>query len=41
MNEVHQIGSVWLGVIVPSGIFIFSFIVTYLLYRHFARELEK
>jgi len=33
--------NVWLGILIPAGIFITSFVVTYLLYRHFARELEK
>lgn len=31
--------SLW-GIIIPALIFIFSFIVTYLLYRHFSKEVD-
>jgi len=33
--------NIWLGVIVPTGIFIFSFIITYALYLHFSRKVAK
>jgi hypothetical protein len=26
------------GIVVPAVVFVFSFLVTYLLYRHFARK---
>ncbi|MBD3287713.1 hypothetical protein GF337_02815 [candidate division KSB1 bacterium] len=33
-----RIGSPWLGIIIPAIIFTFSFIVTYLLIRHFMKK---
>jgi len=28
----------WIGIVLPAVLFIFSFVVTYLLYRHFAKK---
>lgn len=36
--ETTRIGSPILGIIIPAVILIFSFIVTWLLYRHFSRH---
>ena len=29
------------GIIVPAGVFVFSFIITYALYIHFSKQLHK
>jgi hypothetical protein len=30
-----------LGIIFPAAVFIFSYVVTYLLYRHFSKSQDK
>jgi len=32
------IGPQWLGIVLPGGLLIISFIVTYLLYKHFSKH---
>jgi len=31
----------WIGIVVPGIVFIFSFIVTDLLYRHFSKKMDE
>ncbi len=38
LTMTTRIGSPWLGIIIPAIIFTFSFIVTYLLIRHFMKN---
>lgn len=38
LTIIGSIGSPVLGIILPALIFIFSFIVTWLLYRHFSSK---
>lgn len=33
--------NIWLGLVVPAGIFLFSFVITYLLYLHFSRKAAR
>jgi len=40
MGEGQEI-NIWFGVIVPSTIFIISFILSYLLYLHFSKKVLK
>lgn len=40
MGETQSF-SVLFGVIIPAVIFIFSFVVTYMLYLHFAKKTAK
>lgn len=37
---VERIGSPILGVIIPAAIFTISFVVAFLLFRHFTRKLK-
>ena len=42
LTQVTQrIGSPILGVIIPAAIFTISFVVAYLLYKHFTRKLKN
>ena len=38
LTTTTRIGSPWLGIIIPAIIFSFSFVVTYLLIRHFMKN---
>jgi|GEM_PF-1898100 hypothetical protein len=40
-QTIHPVGSAILGIIIPAGIFLFSFGITYWLYRHFSKEIHK
>ncbi len=31
--------NILLGIVVPGSVFLFSFVVTYMLYRHFSKSL--
>lgn len=35
--KLSPIGSPILGIIIPAGVFVISFILTWLLYRHFSK----
>lgn len=37
-QSTARIGSPLLGVVIPAIVFVFSFVVTWLLYRHFSRK---
>ena len=41
MMQLTRIGPPILGYIIPAAIFIISFLVAYLLYRHFTKKLEN
>ena len=40
-SAFHRYGAPIFGYIMPAVIFIISFVVTYLLYRHFTKEIEE
>lgn len=40
-QAVRRIESVWLGILLPAGIFVVSFVAAWLLYRHFARQVAE
>lgn len=40
LQQSMRVGSPILGVIIPLAIFIVSFVVTWLLYRHFSRQIK-
>ncbi len=40
MNDTNNI-NVLFGIIIPAVVFIFSFSITWLLYRHFAKKQEN
>jgi len=29
------------GIIIPAGVFVFSFVITYVLYLHFSKQLHQ
>jgi hypothetical protein len=33
-----RLGSPWLGVVIPGVIFVVSFVLTWMLYKHFSRR---
>lgn len=37
-QESPRIGSPFLSIVVPAAVFLVSFLVTWLLYRHFSRQ---
>lgn len=39
LAQVTRIGTPFLGVLIPLLVLAFSFIVTWLLYRHFSKQL--
>ena len=39
--QAQRIGHPAFGIIIPAVIFIISFLVAYLIYRHFSRSLDK
>ncbi len=40
-SAFHRYGAPIFGYIMPGIIFLISFVVTYLLYRHFTKEIEE
>jgi hypothetical protein len=38
LAEATRIGSPILGVIIPAGVFLLSFVLTWALYKHFSRR---
>ena len=39
--QASRIGSPVLGVVIPMAVLLVSFVVTWLLYRHFSKQGEK
>lgn len=39
--QTKRIGHPALGIVIPAVIFLISFLVAYLLYRHFSKTLDK
>ncbi len=40
-QSIHRVGlPVW-GIVIPALVFIFSFGITWLLYKHFSKELHQ
>lgn len=40
MSDANEI-DILFGILIPAAVFIFSFVMTWLLYRHFAKKEEK
>ena len=40
-TQAQRIGHPAFGIVIPAVIFIISFLVAYLLYRHFSKALDK
>jgi hypothetical protein len=40
-DTLPRLGSNLFGIVIPLFVFVFSFVVTWLLYRHFSRKPDK
>jgi hypothetical protein len=38
LAQSARIGGAWLGVVIPAGVFLLSFVLTWALYKHFSRR---
>lgn len=39
-DVTQSVGAPWMGIVIPAIIFIVSFMVAFLLYRHFSKKIQ-